>query len=95
VTGNGDLSFDDREVRARVARWTEDAQRLAAWLRATGTLADQAHAAEERVAWLNRQVVMLMDENRRLREERRDIAEAARRLVDFQKLNYMLERLST
>jgi len=95
VIGNGDLSFDDREVRARVAAWTEEAQRVATFLRATGTVAELAHAAEERLAWLNRQVVMLMDENRRLREERRDIAEAARKLVDFQKLNYVLERLST
>jgi hypothetical protein len=91
---NAELSVDDRELRDRVARWTEDAQRLTAWLKTAGALAARAHAAEERIAWLDRQVALLMDENKRLREERRDIAEAARKLVDFQKLNYVLQQLS-
>jgi hypothetical protein len=95
VSGNGDLSFDERDIRARVARWLDECGRVAGSLQASRTLTDRAEAAERRAAWLDRQVAMLMDENRRLREERRDIAAAARSLVDFQKLNYVLERLSS
>lgn len=95
MSGNGDLSFDERDIRARVARWLDECGRVAGSLQASRTLADRAEAAERRAAWLDRQVAMLMDENRRLREERRDIAAAARCLVDFQKLNYVLERLSS
>ena len=95
MSGNADLSFDDADVRVRVARWIEEAGRLEGWLQVSRALTDRAHAAEQRAAWLDRQVAMLMDENRRLRDERRDIADAARKLVDFQKLNYVLERLST
>jgi hypothetical protein len=95
VSGNVDLSFDGPDVRARVARWLEEAERLIGAMQTARALTDRTHAAEQRAAWLDRQVALLLDENRRLRDERRDIADAARTLVDFQKLNYVLERLST
>lgn len=91
-TLNGD-DLDAGEIRLRVARWMEELPFVAERLRHGVEHAGAASPGDSRTAVLERQIELLLSENLRLRQERAEIADAARHLVNFPLLNQVLRKL--
>ncbi len=89
------LGLEPEEIRARVARWTEETRYIERRLQEVEERAARLTDVDRTTARLQREVEILLGENRRLREERAEIAAAARAIVNFPVLNELLKRLAT
>ena len=89
------LGLEPEEIRARVARWTEETRYIERRLQEVEERAARLTDDDRTTERLHREVEIHLGENRRLREERAEIAAAARAIVNFPVLNELLKRLAT